>query len=919
MPSHISLILLTLLASFSLPIQAYSQSLRNKETALKEITENFLRITSRLESGDIRAKLKKDLQKQLTMARKEKTLTGRTAASLRAYKELLLYKTNILNTKRGKTSSLQELCSQVRWDRRYCNAIPLSLRDIPFSKYESDNHSRLEKTLSSRTLCKSWGSTRCIESLLAELESEIRTLIEMTPREKEVLEAKESLSDRCGRHVLLEGIHPMVTDVNLNEQHRFPRRITGAGSQGKYGREYFKNIFKGTAILEIWLEPDPIVKRCLPKLGYTPLKAVAGTGWKLYQTHFRGKERLILTGNENSWIYEAHLRAKMAARYQNVDTPKILTMSMGKDYLKAQKQLATLWYFYTIESTLLRSPDALMLGYGIRIINPSFQEKSFSYSHLPGGVAISTPQGLIVLLSSLSYDYLPLSAASIARELAARQIPRVIHTATAGALSLDATYGEIVIPASLIGYEEALTQGSLTLNDSPIPNDSDGLLKSFLDSADTHLKTHQGEAVQVGIPHSLFEFESIEEQARTTYNGYSIETDSFYIARALAGTNTIFNGIYILSDYGIAQQRARKLPHALVSNEKWKKLQSDWTHLIETELLSYLGTESLGRKRLRICSQNLAMLYRLSVHAGRNEGKEEWFQQRELDFKHRFQLGRCDIIALQEVVGSTTKEAQRNIQRLAKAVSTKFLGYHGFVGDTNHKHIRNGFLINRDLYSKVTLSTFSDLTLPTLLKAGHEPQFRRAPVAATIELQEKYTTHKTKRLTLINSHLISKSTPKGDPTGTEWEVRRIEHGEALRRIATHLDNSQEFGLTFLAVDRNAYPTETVSRVLSGELELKSLRACLSSLKSSSGKISTQEKLATCSKNLKGKALLHSVLEEATRKGVNLYTHQYNKSFHLIDELYSFRREKLNFSKTLSLGSTAGASDHLLITTEVSLP
>lgn len=215
---------------------------------------------------------------------------------------------------------------------------------------------------------------------------------------------------------------------------------------------------------------------------------------------------------------------------------------------------------------------------------------------------------------------------------------------------------------------------------------------------------------------------------------------------------------------------------------------------------------------LRLCSQNLFRF------AEKRSGKSS-FQQEEKQKNYlisRFLRARCDVVALQEVVGASKREAARTAELLANALSYRSgRKFRVYVGDSYDQFIRNGYLVAEDL-GQVEIENFSDEPLPRLQPLGPIGRFIRSPLALKLTLSSKESAA-PKKLFILNIHFKSKSRADKDPTGTAFETVRMEMAEAVRTLIAKKKKEATTDTIFVALgDRNADSESATAEIMSGE-------------------------------------------------------------------------------------------------------
>lgn len=235
-----------------------------------------------------------------------------------------------------------------------------------------------------------------------------------------------------------------------------------------------------------------------------------------------------------------------------------------------------------------------------------------------------------------------------------------------------------------------------------------------------------------------------------------------------------------------------------------------------------------GPAELTVCSQNLENYGIFSEAAARTAG----FTQADLAKKEealgiRFAKTKCDVIAVQELLGKTAVTAQAGIEQLAK-VAHEYTGriFDMRVGETNDQVSREAFLVARDRAEILTSLSYARVELPKIAEDKQKPRlFSRGPLEIQIRVNGLEES-KERLVSLINLHFKSKAGSSKDPTQLEWETYRMEQAEALRRIIEHRHASSfDSAATPLIVlgDRNADTLLASAKILMGNLTLASFQ------------------------------------------------------------------------------------------------
>lgn len=229
-------------------------------------------------------------------------------------------------------------------------------------------------------------------------------------------------------------------------------------------------------------------------------------------------------------------------------------------------------------------------------------------------------------------------------------------------------------------------------------------------------------------------------------------------------------------------------------------------------LVLLLGTTLAEAAELRVCSQNLHNY--LAPAQIRDDKKRARALRDEAALVERFLEARCDVIAVQEVLGRDEREGLSHLRVLAaqlgRQAQRKVQAYVGHSRD----RIRNGFLVVGDELQHVQVETLDDVGLPRLQPKGPPHYFRRPPLRLIAHLKSETKTE----LVLFNMHLKSKADGWKDASGTQFEALRMEMAEALRLQAK--DQVAASRIVMVLGDRNTSETAAAAMILEGVRELR---------------------------------------------------------------------------------------------------
>lgn len=234
-----------------------------------------------------------------------------------------------------------------------------------------------------------------------------------------------------------------------------------------------------------------------------------------------------------------------------------------------------------------------------------------------------------------------------------------------------------------------------------------------------------------------------------------------------------------------------------------------------------------GVPELTVCSQNLKLFGSLEDTKRRNRAYSSESHKIKIDaLVHRFLKTRCDVIAVQEVMGADADKAKKALEQLATALRAKtnrIFSVH--VAPPIEGEMTSGFLVAADRASVQQAFPYARVELPKINEKARPRLFSRTPFEIQLLVAPRGQ-GESKVVSLVNFHFKSKRGGRDDPSGLEWETYRMEMAEALRRIV-ELRHQKSFGsgesLLVLLGDRNCNFDVASARILEGRLELSSFR------------------------------------------------------------------------------------------------
>jgi len=239
------------------------------------------------------------------------------------------------------------------------------------------------------------------------------------------------------------------------------------------------------------------------------------------------------------------------------------------------------------------------------------------------------------------------------------------------------------------------------------------------------------------------------------------------------------------------------------------------------------GADPRGPADLTVCSQNLKLFGPFTAVKAKNASYSRGEHARKIEaLVARFTKAKCDIIALQEVMGATEAEAKAGLEELAvqlKKVTNRL--YVSRVSPPVQGGWSLGYLVAQDRVTILNTFAYEKVELPKLGEKQRPRLFLRTPMELQVSVSAR-DSRELKTISLVNFHFKSKRGGAADPTGLEWETYRMEMAEALRRIVD-ARHKQAFAsgdsLLLVLGDRNGNYDVASARILEGSLVLASFR------------------------------------------------------------------------------------------------
>jgi len=196
------------------------------------------------------------------------------------------------------------------------------------------------------------------------------------------------------------------------------------------------------------------------------------------------------------------------------------------------------------------------------------------------------------------------------------------------------------------------------------------------------------------------------------------------------------------------------------------------------------------------------------------------FEQQQRALVERILTAQCDVIAVQEVRGRSIDESIKNLNILGRAASiASGKLFKAYVGETNDRRIRNGFLVNEHQLVVRFTKSFAKEPVPSLQLLGPVRHFTRGPFMIFVKFKNADVLT-APGLLLTSVHFKSKADGWKDVTKTNYEFLRMEMAEATRELVLREKASLQTNTTALILgDLNSDSDSATAEILSGKVTL----------------------------------------------------------------------------------------------------
>ena len=237
------------------------------------------------------------------------------------------------------------------------------------------------------------------------------------------------------------------------------------------------------------------------------------------------------------------------------------------------------------------------------------------------------------------------------------------------------------------------------------------------------------------------------------------------------------------------------------------------------------GGDPRGAADLIVCSQNLKLFGSFDAMSRNNPTyTRQRYDKKVDDLVSRFVSAKCDVVAVQEVIGKTQADGEAALNQLAlrwRERSNRF--FKVMTAPPSEGSMTNGFIVALDRATVEQALPYGRVQLPKIWSRQKPRLFSRPPYELQLSVKARDTQF-SKSISIVNFHFKSKRGGQDDPTGLEWETYRMEMSEGLRRVL-EMRHKEAFasGENILLVlgDRNGNFDVASARILEGSLSLSS--------------------------------------------------------------------------------------------------
>lgn len=245
----------------------------------------------------------------------------------------------------------------------------------------------------------------------------------------------------------------------------------------------------------------------------------------------------------------------------------------------------------------------------------------------------------------------------------------------------------------------------------------------------------------------------------------------------------------------------------------------------KNQVIQVPGGDPRGAPDLVICSQNLKLFGAFNAMLRTNAAYTPTkHKERIEDLTSRFIRAKCDVVAVQEVIGWNQADGKAALEELATRLRQRTNRiFTVMTAPPTEGSMTNGFIVADDRATVLQTLPYGRVQLPKIWSRQKPRLFSRPPFELQVSVKSR-DSEITKAISIVNFHFKSKRGAQDDPAGLEWETYRMEMSEGLRRVVEmrHKDAfASGDSILVLLGDRNSDFDVASARILEGSFTLSS--------------------------------------------------------------------------------------------------
>lgn len=324
-------------------------------------------------------------------------------------------------------------------------------------------------------------------------------------------------------------------------------------------------------------------------------------------------------------------------------------------------------------------------------------------------------------------------------------------------------------PSGEIGTADKETMSSVPFNDEPPPN--------MVEPLEPWVPLPKSKQTPIApAPKALPKATKPEVKRGYLFGDLEEDEEEIVVGPSAVKGEKLFVEVGVKSLKSIERKRIAKA----------KKRFLKEAYLLRKKVRNSLRRDPRGEVELRVCSVNTENLG-LKVEVSRVlRGKlAKGTKRRETEIVSQLAQAGCEVVAVQAVLGHDVVAAKAGLMRLAELlqVQTSF-AWDAFLGDTNHKFVRSGFLVaKKPGIEVVSTKNYTDTLLPRFETFQLE-KFLRAPFEIALRVKRKGVSQEIvydKEVIIMNIDFQDALRPAKE----EPEAAKMQMAEAVRQLAVY--------------------------------------------------------------------------------------------------------------------------------------